>query len=113
MPREDTQFRPGESGNPRGRPKGRTSMRDAVRRALLKPDATGERSLMEAWAERLIANAVEPADMLNVLKWLEGGAPTQDALALQELAANLDEIGARLDARRDDPREEDDHARTG
>lgn len=97
MPREDTQFRPGVSGNPQGRVKGRASARDAVRRALQKPAVEGDdRTRLDVWAERLVTSAVTTDDMLAVLKWLEGGAPTQDAIALERLAADLDDAEARL-----------------
>lgn len=76
MPRSDTQFRKGRSGNPAGRPAGRPSARDAVRRALDKPDVIDPtRSRLDAWSEQLVTEAVASEDKLAILKWLEGSAP--------------------------------------
>lgn len=62
MPKEDTQWKPGQSGNPAGRPKGRKSFPDALRRfssmtprelkeQCAKPlDERDDITVLEAWA---------------------------------------------------------------
>lgn len=94
MARSDGYFRPGQSGNPRGRPPGRASLRELVRRELMKPMARAKdgRTMAEVWASRLVAGAVTTDDMLAVLRWLEGSAPSADNLAVERTAEMLDEL---------------------
>lgn len=65
MPKEDTQFKPGQSGNPGGRPKG--SMKDYVRRMFAEMNDEQKK----AW---LKSNKINPIDM-----WKMGeGLPKAD-----------------------------------
>ena len=75
MPREDTQFKPGESGNPDGKPKGAKSFTTVVREALNAvykgTETTAERALVEAILENAIDNK-KPESQKLVWNYLDG-----------------------------------------
>jgi Family of unknown function (DUF5681) len=70
-------FKPGQSGNPKGRPQGK-SFRGSLRAELSKPtlDDPSETSY-ELWARKIIKEASEgdKAARLEVIKFLEGAGP--------------------------------------
>ena len=95
MPSEDTQFKPGVSGNPAGRPR-----RDLVTTALLRMlDSTeGDgRSKAERLAAVLLdlALAGDPRAIREVLDRTEGKAPRQAALIDEMSRLSDEEVCAR------------------
>jgi hypothetical protein len=113
QPARDTRFKPGKSGNPRGRPKGAKSLAEEVRRQMRKTavvtiDGKSARQTFQAmWAQQIIR-----AGAKGSLKAIELGAkltgqgsgsdPTpvapQEALALDEDAFRriYERLGRRL-----------------
>jgi len=67
MPSEDTQFKPGNNANPKGRPKGSKSISDALRRIIDADEAkvvlsiNGVEKTIELKAEGTIANGIATA----------------------------------------------------
>ena len=81
MPRSDTWFKPGQSGNPAGRKPGRSG-RDAIRAELAKPTVEDPRENgYEMWARKIVqaASDGDNAEKLEVLKFLEGVSPPTKA----------------------------------
>ncbi|QEH34276.1 hypothetical protein OJF2_28110 [Aquisphaera giovannonii] len=75
--RNTTSWKPGQSGNPRGRPKALNG-RSALRAVLLEPaDPAAESpvSRLEQWARGIVEAAVTFEDRLAVLRFLEGNQP--------------------------------------
>ena len=62
MAREDTQFKPGESGNPTGRPPGSISLVAILKRQLEKIDPLYDKSTAEALIEQYLQKAMEEGD---------------------------------------------------
>ena len=58
MPREDTQFKPGESGNPDGKPKGSKDFTTVVREALKAVWKGKATSAETALVESILENAI-------------------------------------------------------
>lgn len=62
MPKEDTQFKPGQSGNPAGRPKGSKNFTTKVREALEKISKNDGCTYEEALIKSIIAKAIIDGD---------------------------------------------------
>jgi hypothetical protein len=87
MPSSDTYFKPGQSGNPRGRTPGKT-VRDALRAQLAKPTARDpNKTGYELWARRIIewAETAGYEHMLEVAKFLEGASPPDKGMPFEDL----------------------------
>lgn len=71
-------WKPGQSGNPRGRPRGET-LRDYLRAKLAEADPDQpDRSRFAAWAEALIQEAeTGDRDRMELVKFLEGNRPPE------------------------------------
>ncbi len=109
-----SRFRPGQSGNPRGRPKGALGLKATLRKVLGQTVTVREGEVvrrvtrLEAVLLSLIARAVKGdakaiATVLELSRQVEQDeAPAPVALpgdsAKQELASRLDKIAARLAA---------------
>jgi len=109
-PPVDRQFKPGQSGNPKGRPKGRKNLRTMFVEALNKKvkvhDKNGTRTVskLEAMIEVNInkaiagdtptfAKIVQIAEKLDVFNWQLD--QTIDPSGLEVLERKLDEMAAR------------------
>lgn len=68
-PPKEYQFKPGVSGNPKGKPKGALSLTAAIKRRLryLTPD--GKRDAMEMLADNIIQDALDSSDKMRTLIW--------------------------------------------
>jgi Family of unknown function (DUF5681) len=89
-------FKPGQSGNPKGRPKGRT-YRGSLRAELSKPTLEDPSEIgYEVWARKIIdqAEAAGWESMLEVIKFLEGASPSNKDLPEDlDYAEACDEYG--------------------
>jgi len=73
MPKEDTQFKPGQSGNPSGKPKGAVSLIGEIKRQL-KADP----SILSDLAKSVIENAKggNPTALKQLFDRVDGPVPT-------------------------------------
>ena len=62
MPSEDTQFKPGQSGNLTGRPRGGISLVSILKRKLEEMGEEGNKTLAEELMDKYIAEAMEKGD---------------------------------------------------
>ena len=83
-PPKDTQFKPGQSGNPNGRPKGSQNLGQAIKKAFKKKvEVTqgGKKkrvTLKDAFAMRLVQSAIhgKVGDQIRVLQAIDKYAPS-------------------------------------
>ena len=68
-------FKPGQSGNPKGRPKTKTA-RETLRAVLNEPSKVPGKTNLRVWAEELIAET-DCKIRIEILRWLEGGSPKE------------------------------------
>ena len=99
-PPRETQFKPGQSGNPGGRPKREPTVRDALQKALQREVPAvldGRRQMlpaMDVLANALVAHlSKKPIDLVQVARWLEGERPVHGPGEPQDLA--MDEAPLR------------------
>jgi len=62
MPKEDTQWKPGQSGNPKGKPKGSLSLVTILKRKLQEIDPEWDKETAEVLIEQYIKDALEKGD---------------------------------------------------
>lgn len=74
FPNPDTQFKPGQSGNPGGRS---PSLRGLIRRAMSKPAGDGATAL-EKWVEDLLLSEDNKSLVLDLLRHADGATPAED-----------------------------------
>ena len=60
MPGEDTRFKPGQSGNPKGKPKGTISLAAQLRKALKRTVQTKDGTRMKTY-DAVVAKAIQSA----------------------------------------------------
>jgi hypothetical protein len=108
MPRELTQWKPGQSGNPNGRPRGRTLV-ERLRAAIQEPTTDGQREVADLIVEAWIAHTIRGSTghLVEMLERLEGKVPNAEpepAFSLSELTeeAEHDADEYRPDERPDD-----------
>lgn len=79
MPKEDTQFQPGQSGNPSGRPKNSLSLRTLLRQKLseLAEGDRKERTYAQSLIDATIRDALKGDASARKLVWeyIDGKAP--------------------------------------
>jgi len=112
MPTEDTQFKPGESGNPAGRPKGSENVSTRLKRLLtLELDTadpvtkeTCKKSIAEIIGLRLVKEAMTGniKAIKIILDRVEGkvssGEPSQEEWIGEQLQIIVDEEEAKKEA---------------
>ena len=62
MPKEDTQFKPGQSGNPNGRPKGTLSLVSLIKQKLEEEDPEDGKTFASKIIEKYIKEALSKND---------------------------------------------------
>lgn len=85
MPREDGQFKKGQSGNPSGSRK-RITFRIALRAELSKPSKENpSETVYEEWARKLVAEAKDGDAKMDVMKFLEAASPPDKGMSVDNL----------------------------
>ena len=78
MPKEDSQFKPGQSGNPSGKPKGTVSPRTEIRKQL-RANPSDLTAMVQAQVEK--AKAGDSVAFKLVIEWIESALPKTVALS--------------------------------
>ena len=68
-PPEDTKFKKGQSGNPKGKPKGTISLTSMIKRKLQELVPDGKRQAIEMLADNIIQDALEHNNKMRQLIW--------------------------------------------
>ncbi len=75
MPKEDTQWKPGQSGNPKGRPKGSFSLVTLLKKKLEQMPGGKNKTYAEYFIDRVLNKAIKDGDvsmMRDVLNRVDG-----------------------------------------
>jgi len=67
MPKEDTQFKPGQSGNPKGRPKGTLSVVAELKKQLEQCPDGDKRTYLEILVKKVLKKGIVDGDV-NMIK---------------------------------------------